>query len=304
MYDLVIVGAGPAGLAASAYAIRKNLGFLTVATALGGKALYRVSIPATTEHRVLRADQLLTDFRRGLEYLNERYCIGTADQISCDDQAYTLHVRIGGDTRQIRSRMVLIATGTRVRKLGVPGESEFAGRGLGYSALSYSHLLGDRDVFLYGDSQRSVDSALEVALHARSVVLVLEQMGRYHEIYREKLRGAENVTLLENHTIQAFHGDNYCHSVTLKDQAGKTEQINADAFFLELRPTPNSELVAELVETDESGHIVIDTRNRTSAAGIFAAGDVTSTGFEQSLIAVGEGAKALLSAYQRLMWAV
>ena len=302
MYDLVIIGAGPAGLAASAYAIRKNLNFLTVADALGGKALYRVSIPGTSEHRVLRADQLITGFRRELEYLSERCCIGMVREVTHQGHNYSLSVEVGTESKLIECRSLLIATGTRIRKLGVPGESDFAGRGLGYSALSYSHLLTDRDIFLYGDSQRSVDSALEVALHARTLVLVLEQMGRYHEIYRQRLHGSENIRLLENRSIRAFHGDSYCRSVTLSDEKGETQEVRADAFFLELRPIPNSAIVAELVETDEYGHIVIDTRNRTSAAGVFAAGDVTSLGFEQSLVAVGEGAKSLLSAYEQLTW--
>ncbi len=302
MYDLVIIGAGPAGLSAAAYAIRKNLSFLVVSDSLGGKALYRVNIPGAAEHRVLRADQLVDGFRRELEYLKDSYCIGETTSVGTADQGYSLQVRTAAETKEVQARNVLVATGIRVRKLGVPGETEFSGRGLGYSALSYSHLLGGRRVFLYGDSQRTVDSALEAATHAESVILLLEQMGRYHDIYREKLAGVKNVTLYENRSVVGFGGDNYCRSVTLKDQNGATEDVPADAFFLELRPVANSEIVTDLVETDDHGHIVIDTRNRTSAAGIFAAGDVTTAGFEQSLVAIGEGAKALLSAYERITW--
>lgn len=302
MYDLVIIGAGPAGLSAAAYAIRKNLSFLVIADSLGGKALYRVNIPGAAEHRVLRADQLVDGFRRELEYLKDSYCIGEAIAVRSENQAYALKAQTASQTKEVQARNILVATGTRVRRLGVPGETEFSGRGLGYSALSYSHLLAGRRVFLYGDSQRTVDSALEAATHAESVVLLLEQMGRYHEIYREKLAGVKNVTLFENRSVAAFGGDNYCRTVTLKDETGNTEELTADAFFLELRPDANSEIVADLVETDEHGHIMIDTRNRTSATGIFAAGDVTTAGYEQSLVAIGEGAKALLSAYERVTW--
>lgn len=302
MYDLAIVGAGPAGLSAAAYAIRKNLSFLVIADTLGGKALYRVNIPGAAEHRVLRADQLVDGFRRELEYLKDSYCIGEVTAISASEQGYALRVRTASQTKEVLAGNVIVATGTRIRKLGVAGETEFSGRGLGYSVLSYSHLLGGRRVFLYGDSQRTVDSALEAAAHAQSVVLLLEQMGRYHEVYREKLAGVKNVTLYENRAVVGFSGDNYCRSATLKDESGATEDVAADAFFLELRPAANSDIVADLVETDDHGHIVIDTRNRTSAAGIFAAGDVTTAGFEQSLVAIGEGAKALLSAYERITW--
>ena len=300
MYDLVIVGAGPAGLAASAYAIRKNLEFLTVADTLGGKASERVEIPITSEHRVIRPDELLADFRRELEYLRDRYLAGTVAAISRHDGGYSLSIETGGEPVRTESRSVLMATGARARRLGVPGERELAGRALGYSAVSYSHLLAGRTVFLYGDGRRGVDAALEVALHAQSVVLTLAPAAEGREHDRERLGEAKNITVLEGHTVESFHGDRYCRSVTLKSRTGETARVDADAFFLELRPMPNSGLAAGLAQLDEDGHIVVDTRNRTSADGLFAAGDVTSVGLEQSLVAIGEGVKALLSAYAQL----
>jgi NADH-dependent peroxiredoxin subunit F len=302
MYDLVIVGAGPAGLAAAAYAIRKNLSFLLIATAIGGKSLYRVTIPDANDHRVIRADQLIAGFRREIEYLKDRYRVGTVTSIVAIEGGYRIAASVDGKATEVQARLLIIASGTQTRQLGVPGEREFAGRGLGYSTVSYSHLLQDRSIFLYGDSRRTVESALEAAAHARTVILVLEPLGKYHEIYRERLDEIKNVVLLENRTITAFRGGDTCDSVELQTQTGEIEEYRADAFFLELSPTPNSAIVSDLVETDEYGHIVVDTSNRTSAEGIFAAGDVTTVGFEQIMVSIGEGTKALLSAYRQLFY--
>ncbi|TVR01348.1 MAG: hypothetical protein EA403_10575 [Spirochaetaceae bacterium] len=303
MYDLVILGGGPAGLAAAAYAIRKGISFLLVAEALGGKSMYRVTIPGATEHHVVRPEQLIAGFRRELEYLKDRLCIGTVTAVAAENGGYRVTATVDGATTEIQSRLLLVATGTSVRRLGVPGEREFAGRGLGYSTVSYSHLLRDRSIFLYGDSRRTVEAAMEAAGFARTIILLLEPLGKYHQIYRERIESVKNIVLLENRTIAAFRGEESCDLVELVTANGEREEYRADAFFVELSPTPNSAIAAHLVETDETGAIVVDTSNRTSADGIYAAGDVTNVGFEQIMVAIGEGTKALLSAYRRVFHA-
>ncbi len=302
MYDLVILGAGPAGLAASAYALRKGIEFVTVTEALGGKGGERISFPGAAEHRVLRPEQLLADFRRELEYLAERHRRGRARQVVPREGGLVITVETDDGSHEIRTRSAVVATGTRLRRLGVPGELELAGRALGYSAVSYSHVLHGRDVFIYGDGRRSVDSALEVSRHARSVTVLLERVEGFRELYRHRLQKANNVTMLDDCSISGFGGEDFCRSVRLAYRNGEPREIEADAFFIELQPKPNSEMVADLAELDEHGFIVVDLWNRTSAPGVFAAGDVTAAGFEQSLVAVGEGVKALISAYSHLHW--
>ncbi len=302
MYDLVILGAGPAGLAASAYATRKGIEFVTVAESLGGKGSERVAFPGPAEHRVVRPEQLLADFRRELEYLVERHRRGLARSVVPRERGLVITVETDDGSHEIEARSAVVATGTRLRRLGVPGELEYFGRGLGYSAVSYSHLLHGCDVVVHGDGRRSVDSALEVSRYARSVTVLLERVEGSRELYRNKLREASNVTMLDDCSIAGFDGDDFCRTVRLAYPSGELREIEADAFFVELQPEPNSEMVADLVELNEDGYIVVDLWNRTSAPGVFAAGDVTAAGFEQSLVAVGDGVKALISAYSHLNW--
>ena len=308
IYDLVILGAGPAGLAASVYAARKNLEFVTVAETLGGRATQRVSIPGVPEHRATRPDELVAAFRHELEYLHERYRQTEAAEVRRGEgeTRYTLQTADGGEP--IEARTVIVATGARVRRLGVPGEEKYLGRGLGYSAISYSHLLGGRSVFIYGDGPQAARAALEAARHAGSVTLAMQRdaasvpaQGAVGRQYRDKLEDTGNLRVLYDCAVTAFDGDTHCRAVEIERAEGGRERIEADACFLELCPEPNSEPAAGVAELDPDRYIVVDRGNRTSAAGVFAAGDVTAGAHAQSLSALGAGVSALLSAYEYLI---
>ncbi len=307
IYDLVILGAGPAGLAASVYAARKNLEFVTVAVTLGGRALQRVSIPDAPEHRATRADELVEAFRHELEYLHEHYRPTRALEVQRvpEEPRYTIQTADGGEP--IHTRAVIVATGTRVRRLAVPGEEEYLGRGLGYSTISYSHLLSGRSVFIYGDGPQAARAALEAARHAGSVTLAMQRGAELEALelqdaagrrYRDKLEQAGNLRIIYDCAVTAFEGDTHCRLAEIEHPEGGRERIEADACFLELRPEPNSEPVAGLAELDPHRYIVVDHRNRCSAPGMFAAGDVTAGAGAQSLVALGAGVSALLSAYE------
>jgi NADH-dependent peroxiredoxin subunit F len=307
MHDLLILGAGPAGLAAASYALRKHLDVQLVARDLGGKTNLRVEFPQTQAHQVLRARELVHGFKNTVEYLSHAHTIASANSVAAHDGQIDLEIAGNsasggaGASRTISARCLIVATGTRPRPLGVPGEAEFFGKALGYSSISYSHILSGRRVFLVGDSQRTVDDARELAWQAQDVVLLLHHAGRYESLYREQLAELDNVTLIEGMQVSEFRGSSYCEAAVLTDPEGSREIIEADAFFVQLQPEPQSALVSEIVETDPEGRIVVDMRNRTTRPGVFAAGDVTNVGFEQILIALGEGSKAALSAYQYLM---
>jgi thioredoxin reductase len=302
MHDLLILGAGPAGLAAASYALRKHLDVQLVTRDLGGKTNLRVEFPETQAHQVLRARELVHGFRNTVEYLSHAHTIASAKSVTAHDGKVDLEVAgDGGASRTLSGRCLIVATGARPRPLRVPGETEFFGKALGYSSISYSHILAGRRVFLVGDSQRTVDDARELAWQAQEVVLLLHHAGRYESLYREQLAELDNVTLIEGMQVSEFRGGDFCEAAVLTDPEGSEEVIEADAFFVQLQPEPQSALVSEMVETDPEGRIVVDMRNRTTRPGVFAAGDVTNVGFEQILIALGEGSKAALSAYQYLM---
>lgn len=298
MYDLIVVGGGPAGLTATVYAIRKRLNVLMLTKDLGGKTQYRLALPWIQDYQVIRGLETVNKFRNELEYLEFARKMDTAEKITKEGDHFVVETKSG---ESLQARAVILATGTRQVRLNVPGEKEFTMRGLCYSALSYAPLFIDRTTVVIGDGDLALRAAAELATVAKHVHLVCRNDEQLTTPLGRKLKSAENVTILKDHQVVEFKGDEFAEAVLIKDPFGKVLEIAADGTFIEMALMPMSQMVANLVNLDERGRIVVDCANRTNVAGIFAAGDVTNTYAEQVLIAVGEGAKAALSAYEYLL---
>jgi alkyl hydroperoxide reductase subunit AhpF len=202
---------------------------------------------------------------------------------------------------ELEAKAVIIATGARQVRMGIPGEKEFTMKGLCYSALSYAPLFIDKTAVVIGDGDLALRSGAELATVARHVYMVCSGDKMLATPMGKKLSSAANVTILKGYEVLEVKGDEYARALCLKDSSGKTVEYPTDAIFVEKALTPNSDMVKDTVKLDERGRIIIDDANRTNVPGIFAAGDVTNGFAEQVLIAVGEGAKAALSAYEFLL---
>ncbi len=298
MRDLVIIGAGPAGLSAAAYAIRKRLDVLVVSPDIGGKTNHPFTLPWIDDYQVIRAKEVVTSFKRELDYISFSHRRDSVKAVEAEDPGFAVRMTSG---QSESCRALIVATGVQRVPLDVSGEREFLSRGLGYSSVSYSHLFIDRTVFLTGNGPRLLRSAFDVALHARSVLVNLEPDGEYDAGLIAKLGALKNVTLVSDGTVVEFAGREYAESVKVQHRNGATDAFEADGFFVEREPVPASLALAELVKLDPHGCIEVDLDCRTSRPGIFAAGDVTTVRQEQVLIALGDGAKAALAAYDYLL---
>lgn len=297
MYDLIIIGGGPAGLTAAIYALRKRLNVLVVARDLGGKTQWRLSLPFVNEYQVINGLEVVEKFRRELEYLEFARHMETVEAVERDGENFIVRTRGGGE---LKARAVIVATGARQVRMNVPGEKEFMMKGLCYSAMSYAPLFIERTALVVGDKDLAVRSAAELATIAEKVYLATPGDGPQPSPLADKLQDLPNVTVLKNTQVLEVKGDQYARSAVLKHN-GNTDELAADAIFVEMGLTPQSQMVKDLVDLDEEGRIYVDCADRTNVPGIFAAGDVTSGFAEQVLIAVGEGAKAALSAYEYLL---
>lgn len=199
------------------------------------------------------------------------------------------------------SKAVILATGTRQVRMNVPDEKEFTMKGLCYSALSYAPLFIDKSVVVIGDGELALRSVGELASVAKEVTMVCSNSNLLGTVLGIKLQLAPNVKILRDFEIVEVQGDQYARRLILKDQNGKVNQCTADGMFVEKALTPNIAMIKDIVEADELGRIIVDNACRTNVPGLFAAGDVTSSYAEQVLVAVGEGAKATLSAYEYLL---
>jgi thioredoxin reductase len=205
----------------------------------------------------------------------------------------------GGD--ELETRAIIIASGTRQVRLDVPGEKEYLMKGVGYSALSYAPLFIDKTTLVVGDDDLALRAAAELATVSKHVYLVRASCADTTSPLCKKVSTATNVSFLQGHQVVEIKGDEYARSVVVKSPEGILSEISVDGTFVEMALIPNSKMVEGLVELDSQGRIVVDCANRTSVPGIFAAGDVTNTYAEQVLVAVGDGAKAALSAYDYLL---
>jgi len=297
MYDLIILGGGPAGLTATIYALRKRLNVLLITRDLGGKTNYRLQLPFVEKHLVISGEDVVGRFASEIEYLEFSREYDKAEKVEKSKKGFKVTTR-GGKSHETRA--LIVATGALGRLLNVPGEKEFMNRGLCYSAVSYAPLFIDRQVGVIGDAGLALRATAELARIARKVTLIAPSHGELDSPMGKKVLSASNVEVLESFQVEAVLGDTYARKLVISREEERRE-IEADAFFVEIDLVPQSELVADLVARDAQGRIVVDARNRSSAEGIFAAGDVTDVISEQVLISIGEGAKAALAAYEYLL---
>ena len=299
MYDLIILGGGPAGLTAAVYAFRKRLDVLLVSPDLGGKTGRHMHLPDNLERfQVITGDEVVSRFKSQIEYLEFARKLEHGEQVEAIEGGYAVKTKEGN---RYEAKAVLVATGAGAVKLNVPGESKYRMRGLAYSAVSYAPLFIDRTAAVVGEGDLGVKSALELAQIARQVYLIVPSLSVLDNAMGKKLKVSKNVTVLDGYKVKEIKGEEtYARSIVVT-RGAEEKELAVDVTFVELDLLPNSGCVAGLVKLNEKKQIVVDCSNRTSRPGIFAAGDVTDTYAEQVLICIGEGAKAALSAYEYVL---
>lgn len=298
MYDLIVIGGGPAGLTSTIYAIRKRLNVLLVTKDLGGKTNYHQSLPWVEDYQVIRGLEVVNKFKSELEYLEFAHRMEPVEHVDRQAGGFSVFTKSGA---KLDTRAVIVASGTRQRRLSVPGEAEYIMRGVVYSTLSYAPLFIDRRTVVVGEGDLALRSAAELATVASHVHLVGPGEEALHSALGKKLQSLKNVTILAGYSVAEVKGDGFATGVVVKSPEGQETQLETEGVFVELALVPNSQMVAHLVALDAQGRIKVDGFARTSMPGMFAAGDVTNTYAEQVLVAVGDGAKAALSAYDYLL---
>jgi alkyl hydroperoxide reductase subunit F len=298
MYDLIIVGGGPAGLTAAIYALRKRLNVFLVSQDLGGKVNYRLELPNLETHQVIRGVEIVEKFWRELDYLEFARHLEPVTTIEKEGDVFTVTTASG---KGLEARSVIYSTGSRVKQLGVPGEKEFIGRGVSYSAISYAPLFLGRRTAVIGDGPLALRAVAELALVSELVNMVSLSADMMGSPIIQRLASSDKVALWEGYGVKEIQGTDFAERLIVQTPKGQTAEIVVDGIFIELGLLPNSDPVKNLTKLDDAGRVIIDKFNRTSCPGLFAAGDVTDAYAEQVLIAVGEGAKAALSAYEFLL---
>ena len=303
MYDLIILGGGPAGLTATVYAIHKRLETLLISEDLGGKSNYRMHIRGLEGYETINGEEVVRRFQSQVEYLDFARLIDKAMSIELlangNDEDYIKVTTESGTAFVTRS--LIIATGAQPRMLNVPGERSLLGLGVSYSAISHAPLFWGKETAVVGSDSLAFRAVTELATLASRVFLVSQDPLPTDSPWLDKIRHFDNVVILEDTTVVSVGGSPHLEEMTVRRANGRKETIAVKGMFVELGLIPNTGLLHGIVDLDEHGRVVVDCRGATSRPGIYAAGDVTNSYAEQVLVAVGDGAKAALSAYEYLL---
>lgn len=297
MREVIIIGGGPAGLAAAAYAVRKRMNALFISRGLGGRTKRQLDLPWVEEYQVAVGDETIQKFRAQLDYLDFMRVRSEVTRLEAIADGFRVTV---ADGKTYDTRTVIVATGAVGELLHVPGEREFEMRGLCYSAMTYAPLMVDRNVVVVGSQLLALRAVAELSRIATQVTLLADMDGDIDQPFGQRVLQADNVTVKRGVQVEAINGDTYARSVTIRCD-DQLQELPVDAIFVEKQLIPNSDLVLDLVTVDECGFIQVDERNRTTMPGLYAAGDVTNALSFQVLMGLGDGEKAALSAFDYLL---
>lgn len=296
MLDLIIVGAGPAGITASIYAARKRLSFMVVSEDIGGQTAWSGDIENYTGYQFITGPDLVAKFEEHMRKYD----------IEVREGEVTLRLKRTGDRISVvtakgryEAKAVIIASGKRSRELGVPGEKEFKNRGLTYCATCDGPLFSGKEVAVIGGGNSALDAALQLMKIAKFTYLInITSKLTGDPIMQEKVTASNIVKVLNDTQVTAIMGDKMVNKIKIsKDK--KEEILPVQGVFVEIGLIPNSAFVKD-VEKNKSGEIKVNAYNETNVPGIFAAGDVTDVPEKQIVIAAGEGSKAALGVFRYL----
>jgi alkyl hydroperoxide reductase subunit F len=300
-FDVLIVGGGPAGAAAAVYAARKGIRTGIVAERVGGQTLDTMGI----ENYISVLETQGPKFAAALEAHTRAYDVDimAGQRVAAVEGGEQITVTLENGAA-LRSRSVVLATGARWRKVGVPGELEYANKGVAYCPHCDGPLFKGKAVAVIGGGNSGVEAAIDLAGIVRHVTLVefAEQL-KADEVLVRKLRSLPNVTVHTNAKTTEIAGDGQrVDALLFEDRAtGETHRVALAGVFVQIGLVPNTEFLKGAMELNRFGEIVVDAKGATSMPGVFAAGDATTVPYKQIVIAAGDGAKAALSAFDHLV---
>ncbi len=299
--DVVVVGAGPAGMTAAVYCGRKLMKTVVVSENIGGQAAWSWAIENYMGFRVITGEDLVGKFEEQVRGLNVSLELDSVESIKKEGDVFLVRTASGNT---YHCRTVILASGKQPRTLDLPGEDRLMGRGVSVCSTCDAPFFHGRPVAVVGGGNAAIQTAIELTRIASSVALIVRSTLRCDEIYVPRAEEV-GVRIFLHHEVTQLHGDQTLTGITIRDrQTGKETVLDVEGLFLAIGLVPNTGFLGDLVKLNERGEIDIDENGHTSVPGIFAAGDATCVKAKQIIVAAGDGAKAALEAheyFERLM---
>ena len=301
---MLVVGGGPAGSSAAIYAARKGIRTGVVADRFGGQVMDTLGIENFISVKATEGPKLAAALEEHVKHYDVDIMNlqrAAALEPAGDDGLFTVKLESGA---ALKSRTVIISTGARWRQMNVPGEKEYSGKGVAYCPHCDGPLFKGKRVAVIGGGNSGVEAAIDLAGIVAHVTLIeFDGKLRADEVLQRKLRSLPNVRVIVSAQTTEVHGaDGKVNALSYKDRSsGEIHRVELEGVFVQIGLLPNTDWLKGTVALSPRGEIEVDARGQTSLPGVFAAGDVTTVPYKQIIIAMGEGSKAALSAFDHLI---
>jgi len=295
IYELVIVGAGPAGITAAVYAARKKMDFLVVAANLGGQVALSSMIENYTGFQYITGEDLTAKFHEHLQKYEFDFKIDEVQKVEREEKNF----KIRTSSSAYSGKTVVIATGRKPRELNIPGEATLKNRGVSYCATCDAPLFEGLDVAVVGGGNSGLEAVIQLEKIANNIHLVHRGAKlTADEFLQDKVQVSDKVKIWANTQVREIRDNQAVKEIELEKE-GEKIVLPVQGVFIEIGSVSNSDVV-DFVQKNQRGEIIVNCRCETSIPGLFAAGDVTNVPQKQIVVAAGEGCKAVLQAFSYL----
>jgi NADH-dependent peroxiredoxin subunit F len=299
-FDLIITGAGPAGMTAAIYSARKRLNVLITGKEIGGQAMYSSEVDNYLGYKYITGEHLVAKFEEHLKSFDTKLVYGEVKQLLRTEGEFRAVMNSGAD---YMAPAVIVASGKNPRQLGVPGEREYLGRGVAYCATCDAPFFEGLDVAVVGGGNSALDAAGQLIKVANKVYIIeFSDSLRADDVFVERVRRSGITEIILGASVKEIRGGKMVTGITIEDRSShEIKEITVSGVFIGIGSTPAVDFISGIVDLNRNGEIIVDCACRTNVAGLFAAGDVTSVPGKQIIIAAGHGAQAALTAYEYLV---
>jgi thioredoxin reductase (NADPH) len=311
MYDLIIIGAGPAGLGASIYASRYKLGHIVIGNEIGGQVVEASEIENWAGELSIPGKTLMEKFEHHAHNLGGKIIQADVNSIVKDGELFTVKAgpprvdkrspRVEAEAESYQAKAIILALGMKPRKMDVPGEREFVGKGVSYCATCDAMFFREKDVAVIGGGDAAATAAIHLTEFAKKVSILYRDQFTWEPLLDEELN-KKSVDKIQMKLVKAIKGEGKVSGLVYEDENGEKE-LTVQGVFIEVGTIPGVVLAEQLgVKLDEQSYIIVDQTQATNVEFVYAAGDVTtgSNKFRQIITAVAEGAVASGSVYRKL----
>jgi len=294
-YDTIIIGAGAAGITAAIYAARAELKFEIISKDVGGLTLWSPDIENYPGYHDLSGMELIEKFKEHMDQYDIKVKDDSVEKVEKKDNDYLVKTKEG---EEYKTKTVIVCSGSSPRKLDVPGAEEYEGKGVAFCATCDGPLFKDKDVAVIGGGDSAITSAQTLLKIANKIYIINlgEELTGNDKERIKKVKQSDKVEVINNAKTKKILGKDDFVNKLKYEQNGEEKTIDVEGIFVEIGHIRNTDMVKDLIELNDKKEIVVDKKGAASEKGIYAAGDVTSLPGKQTVIACGDGSRALLSA--------